>query len=101
MSEITTQDRFRGCLSGLAAGDALGTTLEFKAPGSFQPTDDTSMALCLAASLIECGRAESRYPLLWPRSRHTISRRVGAPSSSTPVRGIAKPLPGLRIRQRL
>ncbi len=70
MSEITTQDRFRGCLLGLAAGDALGTTLEFKQPGTFQPiddmigggpfglqpgqwTDDTSMALCLATSLIE------------------------------------------------
>jgi len=23
------RDRFRGCLLGLAAGDALGTTLEF------------------------------------------------------------------------
>jgi ADP-ribosylglycohydrolase len=63
-------DRFRGCLLGLAAGDALGTTLEFKAPGRFIPledmagggpfglqpgqwTDDTSMALCLADSLIE------------------------------------------------
>ena len=71
MSEITTRDRFRGCLLGLAAGDALGTTLEFKSPGTFEPiddmvgggpfglvpgqwTDDTSMALCLAASLIEC-----------------------------------------------
>ena len=70
MSETTTRDRFRGCLLGLAAGDALGTTLEFKRPGSFKPiddmvgggpfglvagqwTDDTSMALCLAASLIE------------------------------------------------
>ena len=69
---ITTQDRFRGCLLGLAAGDALGTTLEFRRPGSFRPiegmtgggpfglrpgqwTDDTSMALCLAASLIESG----------------------------------------------
>jgi len=64
-------DRYKGCLSGLAAGDALGTTLEFQAPGSFKPitdmvgggpfhlkagqwTDDTSMALCLAESLIEC-----------------------------------------------
>ncbi len=72
MSDITTRDRFRGCLLGLAAGDALGTTLEFKAPGTFEPitdmigrgpfglqpgqwTDDTSMALCLAASLIETG----------------------------------------------
>jgi ADP-ribosyl-[dinitrogen reductase] hydrolase len=63
-------DRFRGCLLGLACGDALGTTLEFKGRGSFQPltdmvgggpfalqpgqwTDDTSMALCLAASLLQ------------------------------------------------
>jgi ADP-ribosylglycohydrolase len=63
--------RYRGCLLGLAAGDALGTTLEFRSPGSFTPiqdiigggpfglaagqwTDDTSMALCLAESLIEC-----------------------------------------------
>ena len=70
VSEQTTQDRFRGCLLGLAAGDALGTTLEFKQPRTFQPiddmiggwpfglqpgqwTDDTSMALCLATSLIE------------------------------------------------
>jgi ADP-ribosyl-[dinitrogen reductase] hydrolase len=68
---IPTLERFRGCLLGLATGDALGTTLEFCAPGSFQPiqdligggpfhlkpgewTDDTSMALCLADSLIAC-----------------------------------------------
>jgi ADP-ribosyl-[dinitrogen reductase] hydrolase len=60
---------YRGSLLGLAAGDALGTTLEFQPPGSFEPiadivgggpfrlpagawTDDTSMALCLAESLI-------------------------------------------------
>ena len=68
---VTVRDRFQGCLIGLAAGDALGTTLEFAKPGSFLPiddmvgggpfslkagewTDDTSMALCLAESLIEC-----------------------------------------------
>jgi ADP-ribosyl-[dinitrogen reductase] hydrolase len=34
------QDCSRGSLLGLAAGDALGTTLEFKKPGSFQPIDD-------------------------------------------------------------
>lgn len=66
---MTTLDRYRGCLLGLAAGDALGTTLEFEVPGSFAPltdmvgggpfnlkpgewTDDTSMALCLAESLV-------------------------------------------------
>lgn len=64
-------ERFRGALLGLAAGDAVGTTLEFKRPGTFNPiddmigggpfnlapgewTDDTSMALCLAESLITC-----------------------------------------------
>lgn len=68
---MTTLDRYRGCLLGLAAGDALGTTVEFRAPGSFAPltdmigggpfhlqagqwTDDTSMALCLAESLVHC-----------------------------------------------
>jgi ADP-ribosylglycohydrolase len=66
---MTTPDRYRGCLLGLAAGDALGTTLEFRDPGTFEPltdmvgggpfglkpgewTDDTSMALCLAESLV-------------------------------------------------
>lgn len=68
---ITMQQRYQGCLMGLAAGDAVGTTVEFKPPGSFSPvtdmvgggpfrlksgewTDDTSMALCLADSLIAC-----------------------------------------------
>ena len=69
----TQEERYAGCLLGLAAGDALGTTLEFKQPGTFQPitdmqgggpfalaagqwTDDTSMALCLADSLLTCQR---------------------------------------------
>lgn len=63
-------DRFRGCLLGLAVGDAVGTAVEFKPRGTFEPvtdmtgggpfgvpagawTDDTSMALCLATSLVE------------------------------------------------
>jgi len=67
---VLSGDRYRGCLLGLAVGDALGTTLEFKSPGTFAPitgivgggpfglkpgqwTDDTSMALCLAKSLLE------------------------------------------------
>jgi ADP-ribosyl-[dinitrogen reductase] hydrolase len=62
-------DRFRGSLLGLAVGDAVGTTVEFQRRGSFPPvtdmvgggpfhlkpgqwTDDTSMALCLAISLV-------------------------------------------------
>jgi ADP-ribosyl-[dinitrogen reductase] hydrolase len=67
---MNTGERFRGCLLGLAAGDAVGTTVEFRSRGSFTPlsdmvgggpfqlkpgewTDDTSMALCLAKSLVE------------------------------------------------
>ena len=68
---IITRERYQGSLLGLAAGDALGTTVEFKPPGTFTPlrdivgggpfrlkkgewTDDTSMALCLAESLVTC-----------------------------------------------
>ena len=63
-------ERYRGCLLGLAAGDAVGAAVEFRSPGTFPPlkdmigggvfrlkagqwTDDTSLALCLAESLIE------------------------------------------------
>jgi ADP-ribosyl-[dinitrogen reductase] hydrolase len=69
---VTQRDAFRGALLGLACGDAVGTTVEFQKRGMFydmtdmvgggpfglQPgqwTDDTSMALCLAASLAEKG----------------------------------------------
>lgn len=91
MSSVPTLSRFRGALLGLAAGDALGTTLEFKPPGTFSPidgmagggpfelepgewTDDTSMALCLAESLIERRGFDPRDQLLrylrWWREGH-------------------------------
>ena len=77
MNGISIRERFRGCLLGLATGDALGTTLEFEPLGSFVPiddivgggpfglepgqwTDDTSMALCLATSLLERGEFDPR-----------------------------------------
>jgi ADP-ribosyl-[dinitrogen reductase] hydrolase len=64
-------------LLGLAVGDALGTTVEFRPRGSFEPltdmmgggpfglkagqwTDDTSMALCLAESLLAHGGFDAR-----------------------------------------
>ena len=66
----TSRDRAIGALVGLAVGDAVGTTLEFRSPGSFTPiddmtgggpfelkpgqwTDDTSMAMCLAESILD------------------------------------------------
>ncbi|WP_086872202.1 ADP-ribosylglycohydrolase family protein [Kosakonia pseudosacchari] len=75
MSELLA--RYRGCLLGLAAGDAVGTTVEFRAKDSFPPvtgmegggpfhlqagqwTDDTSMALCLAESLVTCNGFDAK-----------------------------------------
>jgi ADP-ribosyl-[dinitrogen reductase] hydrolase len=69
MKTIELEHRYRGALVGLACGDAVGTTVEFMAPGTFpevtdmvgggpfelkagQWTDDTSMALCLCESLL-------------------------------------------------
>lgn len=65
-----SRDRAVGALLGLACGDAVGASVEFFAPGTFPPltdmigggpfnldpgqwTDDTSMALCLAESLLD------------------------------------------------
>lgn len=62
-------ERYRGCLMGLATGDALGAAVQFRPAGSFLPVTDmigggpfglqpgqwtgpTSMALCLAESLV-------------------------------------------------
>ena len=33
---MTTKDRQRGCLLGLAIGDALGAAVEFQMPGTFE-----------------------------------------------------------------
>jgi ADP-ribosyl-[dinitrogen reductase] hydrolase len=35
MNEPQLRDRYHGALLELATGDALGTTLEFKPPGTF------------------------------------------------------------------
>src|SRR5678816_1870204 len=98
MSDEAMRDRVRGALIGLAVGDAVGTTVEFQPPGSFPPvtdmigggpfglqpgewTDDTSMALCLAESLIERHGFDARdqmtrYVQWWEGT----SRARGSPS---------------------
>jgi ADP-ribosyl-[dinitrogen reductase] hydrolase len=70
---MDTRDRALGAFIGLAVGDAVGTTVEFKEVGEFEPlndmigggvfrlkpgewTDDTSMALCLADNIIAYDR---------------------------------------------
>lgn len=82
-------ERCAGSLVGLACGDAVGTTVEFRSRGTFEPltdmvgggpfglapgqwTDDTSMALCLAESLLAVGGFDAadqmrRYVDWWRR----------------------------------
>ena len=76
------RDRFRGCLLGLAIGDALGSEVEFihtredilavtggtgviDLPESALFTDDTQMTLCVAEALIEGGQSIDTFmPIL-------------------------------------
>lgn len=89
-----TRSRYLGSLLGMATGDAVGTTCEFERPGTFKPasemvgggpfnlkagqwTDDTSMGLCLAESLIVTGKFDpidqlQRY-VKWFRTGHLSS----------------------------
>lgn len=70
MTSITTSSRIRGSLYGVAIVDALGGPVEFRRRGTFPLvtgfrynsnfdlapgtwTDDTSLTLCLAQSLVE------------------------------------------------
>jgi ADP-ribosylglycohydrolase len=70
------RDRYLGALVGLAVGDALGASVQYRKVGSFTPlgdligggpfelargawSDDTAMALCLAESLLECGGSDA------------------------------------------
>jgi ADP-ribosylglycohydrolase len=89
-------DRRRGCLIGLAVGDALGAAVEFKRPGTFPPvtgyrgggphglmagqwTDDTSMALALADSMGTVGwdlnDQASRYVEWWQSGAYSVNGR--------------------------
>lgn len=74
---MTSQDRFTGCLLGLAVGDALGAPFEgggyegmsrrYRSaaelfanppPGELWYTDDTQMAIGVAETLVACGRID-------------------------------------------
>lgn len=86
------QDKMRGMLVGLAVGDAVGTTNEFKrnpdpisdmvggGPFFLEPgewTDDTSMALCLADSLIQKAKFDytdqlEKYVAWWKHGYNSV-----------------------------
>ena len=96
---IAKIDRYRGSMIGLAVGDALGVALEFMPPGSFidvteimgggpfglkegEWTDDTSMALCMASSLLECGNFDAKDQMErfvnWRENGYMSSRGEGS-----------------------
>lgn len=92
---VGLQDRFLGCLLSLACGDAVGTSVEFSPRGTFPPvtnmvggglfglnpgewTDDTSMALCLAASLLH----KQGFDAVDQMNRYCNWARVGYMSSN-------------------
>ena len=89
-------DRRRAALLGSAIGDALGAAVEFRPPGTFEPvtgyraggahgleagewTDDTSMALALAASMAEVGwdlnDQSRRYVRWWRHGEYSVNGR--------------------------
>ena len=91
----------------MAAGDAVGTTVEFKSPGSFKPvedmtgggpfrlkpgewTDDTSMALALADSIGEAiylgmQRTQRSIVGIYLNLRAMITGRVSVRSMGGPI----------------
>ena len=91
---LGVENRFLGALVGLAAGDALGAPFEGAEAGTFtaegmaaggpwrleagQWTDDTSMALCLAASIVENGGFSAKDQM----DRHLRWRDDGYMSST-------------------
>ncbi|MCO6042485.1 ADP-ribosylglycohydrolase family protein [Aeoliella sp. ICT_H6.2] len=77
-TQPTLEERFVGCLLGLAVGDALGAHFEGQPtafmerkynsarqllhsppPGEIWYTDDTQMAIGIAETLVRCGRIEN------------------------------------------
>jgi len=85
------RDRFLGAMIGLAVGDALSAATQFRKAGSFSAigdllgggpfdlprgawSDDTSMALCLAESLLEVNGFDPRDQVeryrLWQQQGH-------------------------------
>jgi hypothetical protein len=61
------RDRYRGALLGLAIGDALGITLEFKAPGTFNQSRTWSAVGRLGWNQVN-GPTIPPWLNIWPRA---------------------------------
>jgi ADP-ribosyl-[dinitrogen reductase] hydrolase len=108
------RDKYLGCLLGLACGDAIGSTLQFRKPGQFTPvadmlggghwqlprgawTDDTAISLCVAESLLsreEFVAADLLQRLgLWQREGHLSATGHCVGISSAVARALAPAVP--------
>jgi ADP-ribosylglycohydrolase/protein-tyrosine phosphatase len=108
------RDRYHGCLLGLACGDAMGSTLQFRRPGQFTPladllggghwqlprgawTDDTAMALCLAESLLDAEGFDAADQLRryrgWQRAGELSSTGVCIGITATVASALASDAP--------
>jgi ADP-ribosylglycohydrolase len=83
---LTTDDRIRGALLGLALGDATGTATRREGHGGGEWTQHTALALCLAESLLENGGCDARDQIeryvAWQREGHLSA--LGRPGHATP-----------------
>jgi ADP-ribosylglycohydrolase len=61
---VTSPERFRGALLGLASGDALGATLEFRPPGTFEPIDDMVGGACRYLGALLAGTVQGTSMLV-------------------------------------
>jgi ADP-ribosyl-[dinitrogen reductase] hydrolase len=98
----TLRERFQGALTGLAVGDALAAHTQFRKPGSFAAvgdilgggpfdlprgawSDDTTMALLLAESLLECSGFDAHDQV----HRYALWQREGYGSATGQCVGIS------------
>jgi ADP-ribosylglycohydrolase/protein-tyrosine phosphatase len=95
---LTTEDRIRGALLGLALGDALGTAAQDGRQGAGEWTQHTALALCAAESLLETGGFDARDQIercvAWKRTGHLSA--LGHPGQATP--DVAKALAAYQWR---
>lgn len=86
VTRVSRAERIRGALLGLAVGDAVGAAKAAQRVGGLAYTQPTALALCLAASLRECGRFDARDQvqryLRWEREGYCAAD--GKPGHATP-----------------
>src|SRR5262245_3748576 len=88
-------DRFRGCLLGLAVGDALGTTVVFTPPGTFGPVTDNGQSVFELSTIEQMPGAKDDikktfgFDVNFDRAKHFLEENDGAGNT---FKATAKPV---------